>query len=158
MSGSDGMSSQEASVASEKLLKMQGKIEVLERMIEEQRLGAERDAPREGTEGGGDGGVRGEAAAREQAASTVSTPGLGAHPGMPPNTYLYISSLSQSRPQKFDNIETHFIMWRSKFEAYLSSLGCLHVLSTSHPVMVGDVRVSEEELASRHSPQEIRDA
>ena len=45
MSGSDGMSSQEASVASEKMLKMQENIEVLERMIEEQRLGAERDAP-----------------------------------------------------------------------------------------------------------------
>ena len=49
-------------------------------------------------------------------------------------------------------------MWRSKFEAYLSSLGCLHVLSTSTPVMVGEVRVSEDELASRHSPLEIRDA
>ena len=95
---------------------------------------------------------------REQAASTVPTPGLGAHSGMSPNTSLYRPSLSQSRPPKFDNIEAHFSMWRSKFEAYLSSLGCLHVLSTSTPVMVGDVRVSEEELASRHSPQEIRDA
>ena len=49
-------------------------------------------------------------------------------------------------------------MWRSKFEAYLSYLGCLHVLNTSNSVLVGDVTVSEEELASRHSPQEIRDA
>ena len=56
MSGSDGMSSKEASVAIEKMLKMQEKIEVLERMIEEQKLGAERDAPREGTEGGPVGG------------------------------------------------------------------------------------------------------
>ena len=49
-------------------------------------------------------------------------------------------------------------MWRSKFEAYLSSLGFLHVMNTSNPVMVGDVRVSQDELASRHSPQKIRDA
>ena len=58
MSGSYGMSSQEASVANEKRLKMQEKIEVLERMIEGQSLGAERDAPREGAGGGGGGGGR----------------------------------------------------------------------------------------------------
>ena len=157
MAGSYGMSSQEASVASKKMLNLQEKIEVLERMIEEQRLGAERDAPREGTEGGGGGGAR-EAAAREQAASTVPTPGLGAHSGMSPTTYFYRPSLTQSRPPKFDNIEAHFSTWHSKFEGYPSSLGCLHVLNTSEPVMVGDVRVSQEDLASRHSPQEIRDA
>ena len=56
MSGSYGMSSQEASVANEKRLKMQEKIEVLERMIEGQSLGAERDAPREGAGGGAVGG------------------------------------------------------------------------------------------------------
>ena len=55
--GSDGMSSQEASVACEvKMLEMREKIEVRERTLEEPRLRAERDAPREGTEGGGVGG------------------------------------------------------------------------------------------------------
>ena len=54
MSGLDGVPSQEASVANEeKMQKMQEKVEVLERMIEQQRLRAEKDAPREGTEGGG---------------------------------------------------------------------------------------------------------
>ena len=159
MSGPDGMSSLEASVAIEKMLNMQEKIEVLERMMEEQRLGAERDAPRErteGTGGGGGGGTR-EAAAREQAASTMPTPELGAQAGMSLPS-VYRPSLTQSRPSNFENIEAHFSMWRSKFEAYLSSLGCLHVSITSNPVMVGDVRVSQEELASRYSPQEIRGA
>ena len=53
---SDGLSSQEASVAIENMLNMRQTIEVLERMIEEQKLGAERDVPREGTEGAGGGG------------------------------------------------------------------------------------------------------
>ena len=35
-----------------KVLKMQEKIQVLERMMGEEKLGAERGAPREGTEGG----------------------------------------------------------------------------------------------------------
>jgi len=135
----EDMPSQEASVESEKTIEeMKKKIEVLERTMEEQRLRAERDAQGAGKEGGAGGGTRGEGTAgRQQAASTVPTPGLEARSGMSLPS-LYRPSLSQSRPPKFDNVEAHFSMWRSKFLAYLSSLGCLHVLSsTANPVMVG---------------------
>ena len=56
MSSSDGVSSQEASVTIKTMLKKQENIEILERRTEEQRLRAERDAPRKGTGGGAVGG------------------------------------------------------------------------------------------------------
>ena len=50
-------------------------------------------------------------------------------------------------------------MWRSKFQAFLSSVGCLYVLkATDNPVMVGDINVSQEELERRRTPKEIIDA
>ena len=50
-------------------------------------------------------------------------------------------------------------MWRSKFQAFLSSIGCLYVLrATDNPVMVGDINVSREHLEQRHTPEEIIDA
>ena len=50
-------------------------------------------------------------------------------------------------------------MWRSKFQAFLSSVSCLYVLkATVHPVMVGDINVSREELEQRPTPKEIIDA
>ena len=50
-------------------------------------------------------------------------------------------------------------MWRSKFRALLSSVGCLYVLkATDNPVMVGDINVSQEGLKQRHTPKEIIDA
>ena len=103
--------------------------------------------------GGAGGGTRGGAAARQQATSTVPTPGLEAQSGTSLPS-LHRPGLTQSRPPKFDNVEAHFSTWRSKFLAYLSSLGCLHVPinsnTTANPVVVGDMRVSPEELASRH--------
>ena len=60
ISGLNGVPSQEASVAKEvkmqEMQEMREKIDVLERTIEQQRLRAERDAPRTGTEGGQWGG------------------------------------------------------------------------------------------------------
>ena len=88
----------------------------------------------------------------------MPTSGLGAQSGM---SQLSLSrpNLIQPRPPKFDNIEAHFGMWRSKFKACLSSLVCLYVLkATDNPVMVGDMNVSQEELEQKHSPQVIRDA
>ena len=50
-------------------------------------------------------------------------------------------------------------MWCSKFQAFLSSVGCLYVLkATDNPVMVRDIIVSQEELERRHTPKEIIDA
>ena len=50
-------------------------------------------------------------------------------------------------------------MWRSKFLAFLSSVGCLYVpKATDNPVMVGGINVSQEELEQRHTPKEIIDA
>ncbi|CAN0169050.1 unnamed protein product [Laminaria digitata] len=49
-------------------------------------------------------------------------------------------------------------MWRSEFGAYISSLGHLHVLNATVPVMVGDISVSQEELTSRHTKDEISEA
>ena len=102
---------------------------------------------------------RRETAARDSTSSTpMPTSGLGAQSGM---SQLSLSrpNLTQTRPPKFDNIEAHFGMWRSKFMACLSSLGCLYVLkATDNPVMVGDMNVSQEELEQKHSPQVIRDA
>ena len=53
MSGSDGMSSQEATVVIEKMLKMQEKIEVLEKMIEELKLGNQKERAARRNGGGG---------------------------------------------------------------------------------------------------------
>ncbi|CAN0528510.1 unnamed protein product, partial [Laminaria digitata] len=66
--------------------------------------------------------------------------------------------LTQARPPKFDNVPEHYAMWRSKFGAYISSLGHLHVLNATVPVMVGDISVSQEELTSRHTKDEISEA
>ena len=50
-------------------------------------------------------------------------------------------------------------MWRSKFQAFLSSIGCLYVFkATDNPIMVGDMNVSQEELEQGHSQKEIMDA
>ena len=66
MSGLDDVHSQGASVTTEeKMNEMRENIEVLERTTKEQRLRAERDAPRAGTEGGGGRGRSAEAAARQ---------------------------------------------------------------------------------------------
>ena len=104
MSGLDCVSSQEASVASEvKMQEMREKIEVLERTIEEQRLRAERDAPRTRVEGGGGGG--GERRSTCEAAKAVDCAGTWAgSPIRHVTTFFYRPNLTQSRPPKFDNI------------------------------------------------------
>ena len=57
------------------------------------------------------------------------------------------SELVSIKPARFDDIEAHFGMWRSKFQAFLSLVGCLYVFkATDIPVMVGDINVSQEEL------------
>ncbi|CAM9330932.1 unnamed protein product, partial [Laminaria digitata] len=61
-------------------------------------------------------------------------------------------------PPKFDNVPEHYAMWRSKFGAYISSLGHLHVLNATVPVMVGDISVSQEELANKHTKDENSEA
>lgn len=61
--------------------------------------------------------------------------------------------LTQSRPPKIDNIEAHFDSG-SKFQAYISTIGCLHVLRpTENPVMVRDINVSQKELELRTTPK-----
>ena len=138
---------------------LRDEIDVLQRRVEEQKLRAQRDALATEVEKGAGGGRRRDAAARNStSSSTMPTSGLGAQSGM---SQLSLSrpNLTQPRPPKFDNIEAHFGMWRSKFKACLSSLGCLYVLkATDNPVMVGDMNVSQEELEQKHSPQVIRDA
>ena len=50
-------------------------------------------------------------------------------------------------------------MWGSKVLAYISSLGCLHVVkATANPVMVGDINVFSQELKRRHTSQGVKDA
>ena len=49
-------------------------------------------------------------------------------------------------------------MWRSKFKAFWSSVGCLYVLkATDNPGMVDDTNVSRKELEQRHTPKDIID-
>ena len=138
---------------------LRDEIDVLQRRVEEQKLRAQRDALATEVEKGAGGGRRRDAAARNStSSSTMPTSGLGAQSGM---SQLSLSrpNLTQPRPPKFDNIEAHFGMSRSKFKACLSSLGCLYVLkATDNPVMVGEMNVSQEELEQKHSPQVIRDA
>ena len=48
-------------------------------------------------------------------------------------------------------------MWRSKFQIFLSLIGCQYLLkATDNPVMVGDINVSQAELG--HTPKENIDA
>ncbi|CAM9658717.1 unnamed protein product, partial [Laminaria digitata] len=61
-------------------------------------------------------------------------------------------------PPKFDNVPEHYAMWRSKFGAYISSLGLLHVLNATVLVMVGDISVSQKELTNRHTKDTISEA
>ena len=50
-------------------------------------------------------------------------------------------------------------MWSNKFSAYISSLGCLHIVKArANPVVVGDINVSQQDLERRHTLQEIKDA
>ena len=50
-------------------------------------------------------------------------------------------------------------MWRSKFQAFLSSVRCLYVLkATDNPVMVGDMNVSQEELEQKHTQKKKMNA
>ena len=123
-------------VAEEELRDMRENIENLQRTVEQQRLRAQRGALLAEAGSGAAGERREEAAARDAASTTtVPTPGQGARTGTS-HVSLSRPSLTQSRPPKFDNVEAHFGMWRSKCQAYLSSLGCLHALkSTASPVM-----------------------
>ena len=108
---------------------------------------------------GAGGGRSGEATARDPTSSTaVPTSGLATQTGTSQIT-LSRPNLTQLRPPKFDIIEAHFGMLRSKFQAFLSSTGCLYVLKTTdNPIMVGDMNVSQDELEQRHSQKEIMDA
>ena len=103
---------------------MKQEIEVLRRKAEEQKLRAERDALHAEVVRGAEGGKSGEATARDSTSSpAVPTSGLAAQPG----TQLFLSRLSWSQltPPNFDNVEAHFGMWRSKFQAFFSSTGCI---------------------------------
>ena len=117
--------------------------------MEEQIVRAERDALVAETE-------RLAAIEREGAASAVPTSGPGAPTGT--SSLSLFRPLTQARPPKFDNVPEHYAMWRSKFGAYISSLGHLHVLNATVPVMVGDISVSQEELTNRHTKDEISEA
>ena len=134
---------------------MKHEIEVLQRKMEEQKLRAERDALHAEVARGAGGGRSGETTARD---STLSPAGLAAQSGTS-QISLSRTNWSQLKPPKFDNVEAHFGMWRSRFQAFLSSVGCLYVLkATDNPVMVGDINVSQEELKQGHTPKEIIDA
>ena len=145
--------------AKREILEMKHEIEVLRRKVKEQKLRAERDAMHAEVARGAKGGRSGETTARDSTSSpAVPISALAAQPGTSqislsrPNWY-------QLTPPKFDNIEAHVGMWRSKFQAFMSSVGWLYVLkATDNPVMVGGVNVSQEELEQRHTPKEIIDA
>ena len=96
--------------------------------MEEQKLRAEMEALQAEVARGAGGGKSGEATARDPTSSpAVPTSGLATQTGTSQLT-LSRPNLTQLRPPKFDNIEAHFGMWRSKFQAFLSSIGCLYVL------------------------------
>ena len=124
---------------------MKPKIEVLRRKVEEQKLRAKRDALHAEVARGAERGRSGQATARDSTSSpAVPTSGLAAQPGMsqlslsPPNW-------SQLKPPKFDNVKAHFRMWRSKFQALLSS---------DNPAMVGEIIVSQKELEQRQTDRD----
>ena len=137
---------------------MKHKIEVLRRKVEEQKLRTERDALHAEVARGAGGGRSGETTARDSTSSpAVSTPGLAAQPGTL-QICLSRPNYPQLKPPKFDNVEAHFGRWRSKFQAFLSSAGCLYVFkATDNPMMVDDINVPQEELERRHTPKEIID-
>ena len=138
---------------------MKEKIEVLQRTVEEKKLRAEMEVLQAEVARGAGGGGSGEATGRESTSSpAVPTSGLATQTD---TSQLSLSrpNLTQLRPPKFDNIETHFGMWRSKFQAFLSSISCLYILkATDNPIMVGDMIVSREELEQRHGQKEIMEA
>ena len=111
--------------------------------MEEQKLRAEMEALQAEVARGAGGGRSGEATARDPTSSpAVPTSGLATRTGTLQLT-LSRPTLTQLRPPKFDNIEAHFGMWRSKFQAFLSSIGCLYVLkATDNPILTGDMNVS----------------
>ena len=127
--------------------------------MEKQKQRAEVEALQAEVTRGGGGGRSGEATARDSTPSpAVPTSWLATQPG---TSQLSLSrpNLTQLNPPKTDNIEAHFGMWRSKFQAFWSSIGCLYVLkATDNPVMVGDMNVSQEKLDQRHTQKEIMDA
>ena len=133
---------------------IRGDIEVLRRTVEEQKLCAQKKALHVEIARGGGGGKSGETAMRGSTSSTpVPTSGLAAHSGTS-QFALRCPNLTQLRLPMFDDIETRFGMWRSKFQACLSSLGCLYVhKATDNPVMVGDMNASQEEFEQRHTPR-----
>ena len=138
---------------------LRDEIDVLQRRVEEQKLRAEMEELQAEVARGAGGGRRREATARDPTSSPAApTSGLATQTG---TSQITISrpNLTQLRPPKFDNIEAYFGMWRSKFQAFLSSIGCLYVLkATDNPIMVGDMNVSQEELEQGHSQKEIMDA
>ena len=136
------------------LEEMRREVVALRRNKEELRVRAERDALIAEAERLA-AGERVEAAARGTV-STAPTSGQGAQTGT--SHLSNFRHLFQSRSPKFDHVEEHFGMWSSKFQAHLSSLGCLYVRKATVPSMVGDTNVSQEELARRHTKEEIKDA
>ena len=100
-------------------------IEVLKRALDKQKLRAQRDALAAEVKRGAGGGRSGEATARDPTSSPAApTSGLATQTGTSQIT-LSRPNLTQLRPPKFDNLEAHFGMWRSKFQAFLSSIGSL---------------------------------
>ena len=138
---------------------MKHEIEVLRRKMEEQKLRAERDVLHaEVARGAGEGRSRKTTAQDSTSSPAVPTSGLAAQSGTS-QISLSRPNWSQLKRHKFDNVEAHFGVWRSKFQAFLSSVGCLYVLeATDNPVMAGDINVSQGELEQRHTPKEIIDA
>ena len=136
---------------------MKQEIEVLRRRVEEQERRAESDTLHAEVTRGAEGGRSGGAAAWDSTSSlAVPTSGLAAQPG---TWQLSLSrpNWSQLPPSKFDTVEVHFGMWRSKFQAFLTSIGCRYVLkATDNPVMVGKINVSQAAL--EHTPKDNIDA
>ncbi|CAN0113890.1 unnamed protein product, partial [Laminaria digitata] len=136
---------EDAALNSEQLTELRAEVMALRTRMEEQIVRAERDALVVETDRLA--ATEREGAAARGAASAVPTTGPGAPTGT--SSLSLFRPLTQARPPKFDNVPEHYAMWRSKFGAYISSLGHLHVLTATVPVMVGDISVSQEELTNR---------
>ena len=124
--------------------------------MEEQKLRAKRDALHaevaRGAEGGKERRSNSEGFYIVSCGANIWAGSLTRHVG----TFFVSSELASTKTLKFNNVEPHFGMWRSTFQAFLSSSGCLYVLkATDNPVMVGDINVSQEELEQRHTPKRL---
>ena len=110
---------------------MKQEIEVLRRKVKEQKLRAERDALHAEVARAAEGGRSEGATARDSTSSpAVPTSGLAAQPGTS-QISLSHPNWSQLTPPKFDHVEAHFGMWRTKFPG-IFVINWLSVLPQGH--------------------------